>query len=327
MIEVLHSSAFLFLTGMVIVPSVLNAKFRKKHHLSRLVKTSFVIVLCMALCLICLFSFRATKSLNFYEFVNLQRSFDEATLRREFRRAALKYHPDHGGDTDEMTKLNNVRAVLEDDKLTRIYDRFGDSVDVIDLLENNFAEKVPAYYFSIKSYDIGAWYLILVFALLMFCGRNHYGKLKKLYLITISVAGGFEYCALGDIGGRWHALICPQTMTLFEFFVLYRCFIIIFSSSLKMVYDLFNPSMEDSLKERLVAYSQVISPAFGDSPDEVMKDPRYEKTRSELEKTASQYQEMLKEKMASAKKFDWLLKIMSGLFFLVFLVSNLGRLF
>ncbi len=47
----------------------------------------------------------------------------QAAVRQAYRRLALVYHPDRGGDPEIMVELNSMLEVLVDDDKRRVYDR------------------------------------------------------------------------------------------------------------------------------------------------------------------------------------------------------------
>ncbi|RKP00735.1 hypothetical protein CXG81DRAFT_12872, partial [Caulochytrium protostelioides] len=72
----------------------------------------------------------ASQNRDFYAILDIDRSADVDTIKRAYRRAALRNHPDKVGQSPEAVEKfqNIVRAheVLTDEKSRRIYDEYGE---------------------------------------------------------------------------------------------------------------------------------------------------------------------------------------------------------
>ncbi len=66
---------------------------------------------------------------EYYQILEVDPSADRATIKKAYRKAALKYHPDRNpGDTEAEAKFKlaaEAYAVLSDDEKRRIYDQYG----------------------------------------------------------------------------------------------------------------------------------------------------------------------------------------------------------
>jgi len=71
---------------------------------------------------------------DYYDVLSVSRGADEATLKRAYRKLALKHHPDKasGGEAGKeaaakrFAEINNAYGVLSDAEKRRIYDRYGE---------------------------------------------------------------------------------------------------------------------------------------------------------------------------------------------------------
>ena len=64
-----------------------------------------------------------TKKL--YEILGVAKDDDEATIKKAYRKLAVKKHPDKGGDPAEFQEIQRAYDVLSDEKKRKIYDRSG----------------------------------------------------------------------------------------------------------------------------------------------------------------------------------------------------------
>jgi len=66
---------------------------------------------------------------EYYEILELERTADNETIKKSYRRLALKYHPDRNqGDKaaeEKFKQINEAYQVLSDTKKREIYDRYG----------------------------------------------------------------------------------------------------------------------------------------------------------------------------------------------------------
>jgi len=60
-----------------------------------------------------------------YEKLGVSKDDDEATIKKAYRKLAVKKHPDKGGDPAEFQEIQRAYDVLSDEKKRKIYDRHG----------------------------------------------------------------------------------------------------------------------------------------------------------------------------------------------------------
>jgi len=67
--------------------------------------------------------------IDYYEILEISKNSDSETIKKAFRKLALKYHPDRNqGDKDaeeKFKKVNEAYQVLGDEQKRAIYDRYG----------------------------------------------------------------------------------------------------------------------------------------------------------------------------------------------------------
>lgn len=73
----------------------------------------------------------AVRETKFYDLLGVAQDADDATIKKAYRRQALKYHPDRNPDNPEAEeKFKEIAAayeVLTDSEKRSLYDRFGES--------------------------------------------------------------------------------------------------------------------------------------------------------------------------------------------------------
>jgi curved DNA-binding protein len=62
---------------------------------------------------------------DYYEILGVPRSASTDEIKKAYRRLALKYHPDRGGDHDKFKEINEAYQVLSDPQKRAQYDQFG----------------------------------------------------------------------------------------------------------------------------------------------------------------------------------------------------------
>lgn len=63
--------------------------------------------------------------MSHYDTLGVERGATPAQIRRAFRKLASQHHPDRGGDTERMKRVNDAFAVLGDEQRRRRYDETG----------------------------------------------------------------------------------------------------------------------------------------------------------------------------------------------------------
>lgn len=64
-------------------------------------------------------------SQDYYETLGIKRDASKADIKKAFREAAKKHHPDKGGDAEKFKKINEAYETLSDEGKKSNYDRFG----------------------------------------------------------------------------------------------------------------------------------------------------------------------------------------------------------
>ena len=64
---------------------------------------------------------------NYYEVLGVEKKSSAADVKKAYRRAANKHHPDKGGDPEKFKEVNEAYQVLSDEKKRSQYDNFGTS--------------------------------------------------------------------------------------------------------------------------------------------------------------------------------------------------------
>lgn len=69
------------------------------------------------------------SSSDYYEILGCQRNADDATLKKAYRKLAVKWHPDKNPDNEDATqkfqKISEAYATLSDPKKRQLYDQYG----------------------------------------------------------------------------------------------------------------------------------------------------------------------------------------------------------
>ena len=67
---------------------------------------------------------------SLYEILGVEKGVDGDAIRSAYRKAALKHHPDKGGDPEKFKEITRAYEVLSDDGRRRIYDITGSEEDI-----------------------------------------------------------------------------------------------------------------------------------------------------------------------------------------------------
>jgi len=84
-------------------------------------------VLCSLLLLLVVVKATATSSKSLYKTLGVSPDATENDIRKAYRKAALKHHPDKGGDEATFKKISEAYDILSDADKRRQYDQFGDA--------------------------------------------------------------------------------------------------------------------------------------------------------------------------------------------------------
>ena len=80
-----------------------------------------------------------SSSDDLYQVLGVSRDASEHDIKKAFKKLAMKYHPDRGGDAEMFKKINEAYAVLSNPEKRAAYDRFG-TVDMSNMQMPNMDE-------------------------------------------------------------------------------------------------------------------------------------------------------------------------------------------
>lgn len=67
----------------------------------------------------------ASDDTELYDTLGVPKTATTSEIKKAFRKAAMKHHPDRGGDAETFKKVNAAYEVLQDDQKREIYDKYG----------------------------------------------------------------------------------------------------------------------------------------------------------------------------------------------------------
>jgi len=62
---------------------------------------------------------------DYYEILGVNKNASKTEIKKAYKKLALKYHPDRGGDAEKFKEISEAYAVLSDDNKRSQYDQFG----------------------------------------------------------------------------------------------------------------------------------------------------------------------------------------------------------
>jgi len=61
-----------------------------------------------------------------YNILGVDKNASEREIKKAFKRAALKHHPDRGGDAEKFKEVEKAKQILTDPEKRRLYDKYGE---------------------------------------------------------------------------------------------------------------------------------------------------------------------------------------------------------
>lgn len=62
---------------------------------------------------------------DYYKVLGVSKNVSKEEIKKAYKKLALKYHPDKGGDAEKFKEISEAYAVLSDDNKRKQYDQFG----------------------------------------------------------------------------------------------------------------------------------------------------------------------------------------------------------
>ena len=60
-----------------------------------------------------------------YDVLGVDKSADSKTIKKAYRKLAMKHHPDKGGDPEKFKEINAAHEVLSSEEKRELYDKYG----------------------------------------------------------------------------------------------------------------------------------------------------------------------------------------------------------
>lgn len=95
---------------------------------------------------------KTTHNTKYYDILGVSKMACEDELKKAYRKAAMKNHPDKGGDPEKFKELSQAYEVLSDPEKREIYDEYGE-----DGLREGIGGDSPLNPFDILGSFFGAW--------------------------------------------------------------------------------------------------------------------------------------------------------------------------
>ncbi|MAI15016.1 MAG: hypothetical protein CMM15_13460 [Rhodospirillaceae bacterium] len=87
-----------------------------------------------------------------YEILGVKKDVSEADIKKAYKKLAMKYHPDKGGDEEKFKEISEAYSILSDKDKRQQYDRFGtvdssnmNMSDFHDIFANIFGSDNPLF--------------------------------------------------------------------------------------------------------------------------------------------------------------------------------------
>lgn len=66
-----------------------------------------------------------SQETELYDVLGLTKEASSEDIKKAFRKLAVKYHPDRGGDAEKFKEINAAHEVLSDPEKRELYDKYG----------------------------------------------------------------------------------------------------------------------------------------------------------------------------------------------------------